>query len=444
MCSTVTCRAFATAIAGLLCLGSNAVGEAHTDEQGETSPRVRLGASLRYRYEDKHDLKFGAAVPGNDENYHLGQLRIRLDWQPTANLSFVIEGQDARILGQEAINEDATPNIFADSLDLHRAYADVSFAAGELPGLVRVGRQKLNLGAQRLVASLEWVNTARVWDAVRLTLGSEKKRTVDAFSSRLVAVDPNSPNDWAKTPSRLMNSDFHGVYLTDWELLPRTRFESYGLLRRDRKSDDEVATLGVRFVTTFGSWEVDGEFPWQFGTYGGVDHEAFAVHLGGGRTWSGARESRLGVAYNFATGDSADERSHRTFDNLYPLNHAYYGYMDLFSWQNMHNAELTWKIAPRDDVSFRLAYQDFWLAEPNTDAWYNAGAVKIRQAGQGQSADSHVGRELDLTVRHRLSLGRVSASLEAGYSYFFSDAYVRDTGPSRDADFAYLQTRFEY
>ncbi len=128
----------------------------------------------------------------------------------------------------------------------------------------------------------------------------------------------------------------------------------------------------------------------------------------------------------------------------YRYEDAYYGYMDLFSWQNMHNAELSWKIALRNDVSFRVAYQDFWLAEPNTDAWYNAGTAKIRQTGQGQRADSHVGREVDLTVYQRLSLGRVSGSLEAGYSYFQAGAYVRDTGPGRNANFAYLQTRFEY
>ena len=168
MSSTLRFRALSVAMAvvGLPWLCSMAAAEADPAGQEETDPRVRLGASLRYRYEDKGEIKFGATVAGNDESYHLSQLRISLEWEPTTNVSFFIEGQDARILGQAAIDEKATPNIFADSLDLHRAYGEVRFGAVELPGLVRVGRQKLNLGAQRLVASLEWVNTARVWDAV--------------------------------------------------------------------------------------------------------------------------------------------------------------------------------------------------------------------------------------------------------------------------------------
>jgi len=71
------------------------------------------------------------------------------------------------------------------------------------------------------VASLEWVNTARVWDGVRISIGTKKGKKVDLISSRLVAVYPNYFNDWAKTGSRLFNSDFHVLYYTDATLFPR-------------------------------------------------------------------------------------------------------------------------------------------------------------------------------------------------------------------------------
>ena len=118
--------------------------------------------------------------------------------------------------------------------------------------------------------------------------------------------------------------------------------------------------------------------------------------------------------------------------------------MDLFSWQNMHNVELTWNREVLDRVALRLAYHDFWLAEPDTDAWYNAGVVKIRQVQVGQTADSHVGREFDLTLRYSFSIGAASGSLEVGYSRFLTGTYVSDTGSSSDADFAYLQTKVAY
>jgi hypothetical protein len=50
-----------------------------------------------------------------------------------------------------------------------------------------------------------------------------------------------------------------------------------------------------------------------------------------------------------------------------------------------------------------------------------------------------VGSEIDITLLRSLWQGRVA--LEAGYSHFFTGQYVRDTGPSNDADFFYLQAK---
>jgi hypothetical protein len=110
------------------------------------------------------------------QDYALTQLRLNAGWGPTQELTFFVELQDARVFGESKtaappLNEDAVPNIFADELDLHRGYVDYAFSA-RLPARLRVGRQKFNLGAKRLIASLEWVNTARVWDGARLTLGT--------------------------------------------------------------------------------------------------------------------------------------------------------------------------------------------------------------------------------------------------------------------------------
>ncbi len=82
-------------------------------------PRFRVDGSVRFRYENRSNFKFGARAPGNDEDYLLSQLRLSFRWEPATRFAFLIEGQDARIFGDDAINEDATPNIFAESLDLH-------------------------------------------------------------------------------------------------------------------------------------------------------------------------------------------------------------------------------------------------------------------------------------------------------------------------------------
>ena len=433
-----------TLLLGLVCsllLGTSPVS---ADDWQEVMPDLRVGGSARFRYEHKNDFKFGAEKPGNNEDYFLTQFRLYAHWTPADWLGLYVQGQDSRIQGERGINDDATPNIFADSFDVHQAYLDLKFPVWDIPTRLRVGRQKLNLGAQRLMGALEWVNTARVLDGVRITMGTHKARTLDAFATRLVAVDPNHANDWESTGSRLFSSDFHGLYYTDWKLIPHTQVAGYGLLRRASGFGDEVYTLGGRFVTKLGAWDFDGELPAQFGTYGYVNHQAFALHVGGGYTWQAFYQSRLGLAYNFASGNSSNGRNHTTFDNLFPTNHAHYGYMDFFSWQNLHNLEVTWKMKLLKKLLLRVAYHAFWLPETDSDAWYNAGTGKLRQATAEQNAASYVGSEVDVTLKYPWTIGGVKGAVEWGYSHFFTGGYVRDTGPSSEPNFMYMQTKVSF
>ena len=292
----------------------------------EIAPDLTIGGTLRLRYEDKNDFKFDSTKKGNDEDFFLTQLRLNLTWNPSDVFTIFVEGQDARIFGEDTINEHAVPTVFADDFDLHQGYVDLTLDGLSIPTKIRIGRQKFNLGAKRLVASLEWVNTARVWDGVRVTLGEKSVRTFDMITSRLVAVDSGNLNDWAKTGNRLFNSDFHTLYFTDWNIIPNTRVEGYGMLRHESKVNDKVYTIGSRFDTKSGNWAFNGELAFQFGDFGGLDHNAHALHIEGGYRIEDFNNSTIGMAYNFATGDSnPSDRDHDTFDNQYPLNHAYYG-----------------------------------------------------------------------------------------------------------------------
>ena len=117
----------------------------------------------------------------------------------------------------------------------------------------------------------------------------------------------------------------------------------------------------------------------------------------------------------------------------------FYGYMDFFSLQNMHNLELVAQRNIIEDFQVRLGYQNFWLAEEDTDSWYNAGLGTVRTAQSDVSP--YVGSELDITLRYPFLNKRFW--LETSYGHFFASTYVEDTGPSKDADFFYLMGKFE-
>ena len=413
-------------------------GTAHAAQEDSTA--FKAGGSLRLRYEYKEDFRFGAAGPGNSQDYLLSQLRLNFSWQPGDTVRLFVEGQDARVhtaFRDNAVNDKSVPNIFADDFDLHQGYLDVNTLQDKVR--VRVGRQKFNLGAQRLIASLEWVNTARVWDGIRTTTELGGGKTLDLIASRLVPVRPKAFNDHAATASRLFNSRFFAIYYADPTFRKHTRLEGYLLLRHQADVSDEVYTAGARFAHKGARWDADGELARQFGTYGGLTHRATLLHLGAGYTLPG--KTHIGVAYNFGSGDDdAADGTHGTFDNQYPLNHAYYGYMDFFSLQNVHNLEVVLKRKLAGKVSARLAVQHFRLVNEDTDAWYNAGAGTVRTAGT--DVDPTVGTEVDLTFGMVIRPKKLGVNV--GYSHFFPGDYVKQTGAADDADFLFVQAKVTF
>jgi hypothetical protein len=421
------------------------LGGATEPERGDiwSGHHLALGASLRARYENKNDFAFGTSVAANDQDYFLTRLRLNLTWEPVESLSFFIEAQDAQIHSEQstAIDSNATPNIFEDHLDVHRLFVQLDRRVAAIPVSLNVGRQKFNLGAQRLVASLEWVNTARVHDAVALTLGSEDERILLGFASWLVPVRPNDFNDHGNSANRYMDSQFHGLYYTDRKLVPNLELEGYFLIRVRDEADDEIYTVGSRLDWRRGIFDANAEVAGQFGEFGDRDHEAWMLHAGVGMVWGWAGRTHFSVAYNYASGDSnPTDGTHQTFDNLYPLNHAYYGYMDFVSLQNIHNLELVAKKTFFDVLKLRIAYQGFWLDEPESDSWYNAGMNAMRTAGG--SASRELGHEIDVTLAFSVLEGH--ASIVVGYGHFFTGEYLSDTGSDSDADFLFVQPTIQY
>ena len=81
---------------------------------------------------------------------------------------------------------------------------------------------------------------------------------------------------------------------------------------------------------------------------------------------------RVGLEWDFASGDEDSSDGERnTFDNLWPTNHLFYGYMDLFSLQNLNAGRLTADIKPNKKLTLQTDYWTFYLDE-NADAAYNA------------------------------------------------------------------------
>lgn len=419
--SVVVCAAFAVLSSKLVCAQ-------------ESDDAFSWGYSYRARYESKQDYNFSDA----SQDYFLTRTRVNLRWRSDNRNEFFAELQDARVAGEDGtgvprVGEKLKGTVFADELDLHQAWWDRKFDFGVL----RVGRQKLNLGDNRLVASLEWVNTARVHDGVRLSLDDVGGRKIDLFATELVAVDPEGFNDQAAVGSRYLDSDFHGVYVTDPVSTSLGELHYWYFYRSNGRVSDKVDTLGFRFTRNDWKWRPDIQFAWQGGEFNGLDHSAGMLSAGLRRNFD---EDVLSIVYNYGSGDSQpSDGRHETFDNLFPLNHPYYGFMDLFSLQNIRNFEVSYRKQLGNALSLYVSLSDFALNE-SADAWYSAGLAPIRVATD--TADRHVGSEIDIAIQGRLFDGRVS--LDAGISALRGGSYLNSFGLGGTATFVYASLMYSW
>ncbi len=399
----------------------------------------------RLRFEAReNNFDFNNKVDSlTDDSWLLERTRVGIKLAPLDWLTIYAQVQDTREFGSDR------PNVIGqlgaegdDSLDLRQGYVEI----GDPKGLsLKVGRQILSYGNERLVGPLDWSNPSRSFDAVKLRYVGTNY-TMDLFSSSVVKFEDHKFNksDWINSDAT-RNQIFSGAYFTTSALdFQATELYAFQLHEEYPVGDTDFFTLGTHLKgdpKKLGGIDYDVEAAIQFGDLKGKDLSAYAVHAGIGYNWLDlSLKPRVGIEYNYGSGDdNATDNEVGTFQNLFPTNHPFYGYMDTFSWQNMQEVAFTSSIMPTKTIKISADYHVLWLADTN-DAWYRAnGTATVRPITAG--ASSFAGSELDLTASWKACK---NLSFLVGYSHFFAGSYLGDTGAKSDADFGYVQATIEF
>ncbi len=426
--------------------------------------KVTLGAEIRSRYENRDNHDFNNAT-GNSSDFTLLRTRLNVGIEATDDVNAFIQIQDARIYGAEQNEAKNSQN-----LDLHLGYVDVLKFAG-LPMTLRVGRQKLSYGDQRLIGGFEWNNAARAHDGIKAMIKLSDNFQLDLFATKVQELDnavaegesinPIAPTLFAGnvTTGGDMDENFYGLYgmlksgkqAVDFYLLylednDPGMLDPRGTTFTSTSNDDlHLWTVGTRLkgpVSGLDGFDYGFEGAYQFGDGAGLDIKAFALHAEVGVALSLFQKSRLSIEGNYATGDdNPADKDFETFSNLFHTNHLHYGYMDRVAWMNAKNFAIKLDSKISKKLSAKLHLWDFSLAE-DKDALYHAGGGVIVPAGTANNKDE-VGREVDLIVNYKYNkvLG-----FQFGYSHFFiGDAVEESKKPTEDdADFAYLQMSMKF
>jgi len=408
---------------------------------------LSLGGALRLRYEftDNFTLKWYGR--GEGDGYLLERLWIDADFRFGDVARTFIRFQDARVWDYSLPREAFKSHPQHDEAELHEAFIELK-GSPQLPLGVKVGRQRIYYGDNRIFGPATWANTGRwVWDAAKLLYASpEGKFMADAFYGRTVIHYPEDFN-----LEHRHEFEGYGVYSTI-DAMPEITLDLFYVGKRDDhlSTTGESGPAGKLNIHNVGlrvggkalkSWDYGATFVRQFGDWGPDDIEAWGAHAGIGYTFPSCPwQPRLGLDLAYGSGDSdPQDGKHESFDTIFGARDKLYGRMNLFNWKNLENWQFSLTTKPiKKKLKVRLDYHLFYLAEER-DAWYGP-EPKARRDREGTSGDE-VGQEFDLTVSYKVSQ---SLRLMGGYCHFFAGDFIENTGPSDDADWVFLQVEHTF
>lgn len=399
------------------------------------SSTLSVGGQIRLRHEVWSNFGFNHA---NDDTFLAWRSFLHTDWRFGDHLRLFVEGKTANLTERE-LPGGRRAALDEDELDLWNTFLQLDYSPGEYTVMVRAGRQEMQYGRQRLISPLDWASNRRIFDGVRFTLARpSKKWSLDGFWTIPVQLRRHKFNQ----TNDIRN--FSGLY---YKAKPHAKLGIEGYFfyldddNRETAVDSDLYTVGGRFWGDIAhGLSFDLETAYQFGNRNntGIDAWMVATEL----TYR-PKEVRLApwvaVGFDYASGDD-DPADHNTgtFNQLFPLGHAFNGYIDVVGRQNIVDAHGTvgfWPVAKK--VSFKTDIHFFWLADED-DALYNAGGGVVRRGGVDETS---VGTELDLTLAYKIDR---HASFTVGYSHFFPGAFIRETGSENGINFLYTQMKYTF
>lgn len=412
--------------------------------KGLCDGKLDIGGEARVRYHSEDNMR-GLGVTGRDDNFWLTRYRMFADYR--MNDIFRLYGEylyadsGGEFFNNRPIEENRgeIQNLFFDTKLTERL-------------TMRLGRQELLYGAQRLATPLDWANTRLTFEGAKFIYNSDDWNVQGFFTHPVNRIAANE----SKIDDANENVDFYGVYATRSDLSIGT-LDAYYLGHNNSVEDFDYHTIGSR---VFGStddgllYEFEGGVQFGENSPGYGDHNAGFFTGGLGRqlsvcTNSGEWKPTVWFWYDWASGgdDVPAARGDNSFDQLFPLAHKYLGFIDLFGRRNINDVNAQF-ITPvlGSKVKLLVWYHYLFLDQKTTP--YNVNGVPYNPANA--AGDRELGHEID--VLFNITLNPRNSAL-VGYSYFNAGDYYNTTAgipnaapPRADADaqFFYFQyqTRF--
>jgi hypothetical protein len=377
---------------------------------------------------------------GVNDSYLLNRFRFQMTLHTPSWFRVTAQVQDARAGFQ-------TPPLGPPNTvrwDLKLAYAEIG-APEQHWWSLRVGRQLINYN-NTIIANSEWRNQGRSYDAAVLNLNA-KREHLGIFAASAVV-----PQAYGVSPHQEGNNIYGAYGRIDDFLVPHSNLEPFLLWRVQPSEVVEPAAgkttgkenekaLGVRFkAQAHTALDYSGEVILETGTVGAQPLRAWATQAGAAYQFLDVvAKPRVFAQYDYASGNSnpTQNKSHTTFDTIYPTAHDRFGISDLFGWQNIESVRAGTTIEPHRRLTFTAQGLDFWAADA-LDSIYNTsgGSIAYNKTNHGR----HVGAEVDGYSWYELNR---HFNLGGGVGYFGGGQFLTNVSTSHSYTTYYFALNFK-
>ena len=380
-----------------------------------------LGGQYRTRLHNEKNIRsFG--LTGKSDDFLLQRTRLYSNLEIGDNFRTFAEFYDA----SSNFQEFAPRNIEVNRNDFLNLFADARLLDRESGALwARVGRQEMLFGSQRVISPLDWANTRRRFDGVDL-FWRGKDWDIDAFMTNPVVVNP----DHFDAPDR--TREFSGSFAR-YKGVQNQTLDLYALryVKTSAPGNFNLTTLGGNWQGSKDEWLWDIEGAYQFGDFTTAPHQSGFWVAGVGKKFEQYDWKPVFWAYyDWAAGGTPVGNA---YDQLFPFNHYYNGFMDIFGRRNLQDANFQLTLKPTEKLTVLAWHHIFWLEKTSDVPYTVIGTPFVATPG----GNNYLGQELDLLATWQF---KPRQSLQFGFSYFWHGKYF-DTNPAvpfrGNADFCY-------
>jgi hypothetical protein len=406
--------------------------------------RVDLGAQLRLRYEYDDQLTIKGYVPGSRDSFLLERLMLNATARYGKDFRIAVQLRDAHAVGSSFRDADfPQSNPIHDSLDVRQAFVEWLHIEGTPMG-IKLGRQQISYGDQRLFGPGLWGNTGRyAWDAAMLKVDT-LWYDIDLWAGRPIENRPERwPDTAASGPTAMVGYLQFKRLPMRVDLFHAVKFDGSGSVK------GEAGTGNLRSHSS--GFQLEGSvrdrfdysatFVYQFGQYGTDTIRAYGFNAKISARLADTWKPVITTQLTWGSGDSNPRDGvHGTFDGVFGgADIMFYGYQNIFYWPNLHDHELDFDLSPHPRLSFRAEYH-YMTLDQSVDAWYSTGLKPVRIDQSGASG-SDLGQELDAKVIWK---ARDGIELLMAGGHFFPGGFVRATGAAPSANWFGTQLAYGF